>query len=288
MAEALPTLYTHPLAFNPTKAKLALEECNIKYTEKKIDILSGQNLEPWFLKINPGGWAPTLVVGENVICESAEIVKWADSQSPLGGDKVDREYIDEWVGKVNLWHGNLFALAFGSRGPVLKLFVEHKIKVAQSLAKKNPDLAEVYQRKIEALKKSVEDPTDKAKVDANKSQLISLLDEAESRLANSPFLAGQEYSIADVIFTSCLQRIPQVKLDKELIDPRANVKKYWATLKKRPSFKAVFGVQESPLSAAGVVLSALAKPIKGQFTVIRCWENKQKGCGGSWTERRSD
>ncbi|KAL3694018.1 hypothetical protein R1sor_007669 [Riccia sorocarpa] len=266
MAGALPTLYTYPLAFNPAKAKLALEECNIKYNEKKIDILSGQSLEPWYLKINPSGWAPTLVVGEDAICESAEIVKWADSQKPLGGDKVDRQYIDEWVGKVNSWDGNLFASAFGSGGPVLKLSAEHKIKVAQSLAKKNPDLAEVYQKKIEALKKSFEEPTDKAKADANKSQLISLLDEAESRLANAPFLAGQEYSIADVIFTPCLQRIPQVKLDKELIDPRANVKKYWATLKKRPSFKAVFGVQESPLSAAGVVLPALAKVFISKFT----------------------
>ncbi|KAL2633710.1 hypothetical protein R1flu_005189 [Riccia fluitans] len=259
MAATLPTFYTYPLAFNPAKAKLALEECNIKYVEKKIDILSGQSLEPWYIKLNPSGWAPTLVVGENILCESAEIVKWADSQSPLGGDKVDRDFIDEWVGKVDAWNGNLFAAAFGGAAGVLKFSAEHKIKVAQAQAKKNPDLAEVYQKKIESIKTTIDEPTDKAKAEANKSQLVTLLDEAESRLASSSFLAGEEYSIADVIFTPCLQRIPQVKLDKELIEPRANIKKYWASLKKRPSYKKVFGVQDSPISAVGIALPALAK-----------------------------
>ncbi|BFI30851.1 ganglioside-induced differentiation-associated protein 1 [Marchantia polymorpha subsp. ruderalis] len=267
MAGALPVFYTYPLAFNPAKAKIALDECNIKYVEKKIDILSGQSLEPWFLKLNPGAWAPTLVVGENVICESAEIVKWADAQgTPLGGDKVDRQFIDQWVQKVDNWDGNLFAAAFGPAGGVLKITTEHKIKICEAQAKRNPDLAELYQKKAAAMKAQIEEPNDKAKCEANKAQLISLLDEAESRLATASYLAGEEYSIADVIFTPCLYRIPQVKLDKELIESRNNVQKYWASLKKRPSYKKAFGVSESPLSTASTVIPAFGKILLSKIT----------------------
>jgi glutaredoxin len=70
------TFYTYPLAFNPAKAKLALEEKGIKYVEKKIDIIGSEALEPWYIKLNPAGSAPTLVVGEKVIPESADIIRF--------------------------------------------------------------------------------------------------------------------------------------------------------------------------------------------------------------------
>lgn len=252
-----PKLYTYPIAFNPAKAKLAFEEHGIKYTEKKVDIFGGGSLDPSYLKINPHGWVPSLVIGETVITESADIVKWTDEQAPgpLGGDKVDRDFIADWIPKVDAWDGNLFVAAFGSLGDVLKTTTDYKVKVAEANAKKYPDLAELYNEKVAALKGSGE-PIDGT---ANKAQIVALLDEAETRLSNSKFLAGDEYTIADVIFTPCLQRIPFVKLEKELIDPRENVKKYWLALKKRPSYKKVFGVADSQLSTLLLVGPTLAK-----------------------------
>jgi glutathione S-transferase len=263
------TLYAYPLAFQPAKAKLALEEHGIKYTEKKVDIFSGQSLEPWYLKINPNASVPSLVSGETTITESAGIVRWTDEQEngPLGGDKVDKEFIEEWISKVDTWDGNLFAAAFGSVGGVVKLTTEHKIKIAEANVKKYPDLAELYTKKVSSLKAGgATEFEDKEKAEANKAQLVALLDEAESRLSKTKYLAGEEYSNADVIFTPVIYRIFLVKLEKELLDPRENVKKYWLGLKKRPSYKKTFGTSDSKLSSAALVLPAFAKIYLAKLT----------------------
>lgn len=255
------TLYSYPLAFNPAKAKLALEEHGIKYTEKKVDIFGGGSLDPSYIKINPNGWVPSLVAGDVTITESLDIIKWTDEQppGPLGGDKVDREFISEWMPKVDAWDGNTFLAAFGTLGGVLKTTTEYKIKVAEANAKKYPDLAELYNKKVAGMKAAGEKGGEKEVGEANKAQLVAILDEAEARLTNNKYLAGEEYSIADVIFTVCLYRIPMVKLDQELIDPREKVKNYWAEVKKRKSYKKVFGVSDSGLSTALLVAPVLAK-----------------------------
>lgn len=46
-----------------------------QYTEKRIDIMNGQALEPWYMRLNPHGWSPTLVTEKEVLTESMEIIK---------------------------------------------------------------------------------------------------------------------------------------------------------------------------------------------------------------------
>lgn len=138
--------------------------------------------------------------------------------------------------------------------------------MAESYAKKNPDLADVYKKKIETLNRLSAEPSDKAKVDGSKAQLVGLLDEANSRLNSTKYLAGDEYSMADVIFTPVLYRIPQVGQEKELLDPRVNVKKYWGELKKRPSFKTTFAATENPFLAATTALPSLGNILYSKIT----------------------
>jgi hypothetical protein len=194
--------------------------------------------------------------------------RWTDEQKqgPLGGDKVDREFVREWVSKVDAWDGNFFVAAFGSLGAILKTTTEHKIKVAEANAKKYPELADLYTKKAAGMRAAGDESGMKEKGEVNKAQLVALLDEAEARLSKTKYLAGDEYSNADAIFTPVLYRIPSVKLDKELIDPREHVKKYWLGLKKRPSYKKCFGTADSQLSTAGLVLPALGKIYLSKLT----------------------
>jgi hypothetical protein len=194
--------------------------------------------------------------------------RWADEQGngPLGGDKVDRKFVTEWITKVDSWDGNLYAAANSPAGSVLKISNNHKMKVAEAYAKKNPDLADVYKKKIETLKKINAEPSDKAKVDGNKAQLIELLDEANSRLTTSKYLGGDEYTMADAIFTPVLNRLPQMGAEKELLEPRANVKRYWGDLRKRPNFKSAFAATQNPFLAAGTALPSLGSILYSKVT----------------------
>jgi hypothetical protein len=68
---------------------------------------------------------------------------------------------------------------------------------------------------------------DAAAGEANRQQLVGLLDEAEQQLATSPYLAGQAYSVADVIFTPVLFRLGMAGKTGEYLKPRPNVSEYY-------------------------------------------------------------
>ena len=80
--------------------------------------------------------------------------------------------------------------------------------------KENPDLAPLYQEKLDAMAaagKAIADPAASAK---NDRVLDGLLDTAESRLKASgaeAWLAGPAYSLADVLLTVLLFRIEMGK-----------------------------------------------------------------------------
>lgn len=240
----------------------------LQYNEEKIDLFNGDSLEPWYLKINPQASAPSLVVGDEKITDSVEIIRWADRQgAPLGGDSVDRAFVDEWLNKVSAWDGNLFVAANTPGGAVLKVSTEYKIKVAEANAKKNPDMADLYKEKISAMTKNlIENPNNEKVTEDNRKQLGALLDEANARLANNKYLAGPAYSMADVIFTPVLYRIYQLKFDSQYLDSRPNIKRYYQELEKRPSYKAVFGTSDNPIAAAGEVIPSIGKVVVDKVT----------------------
>lgn len=68
---------------------------------------------------------------------------------------------------------------------------------------------------------------DAAAGEANRQQLVGLLDEAEQQLATSPYLAGQAYSVADVIFTPVLFRLGMAGKTGEYLKPRPHVSEYF-------------------------------------------------------------
>lgn len=234
-------------------------ECT-QYTEKRIDIMSGQALEPWYMRINRHGWSPTLVTGKDVFIDSMDIIKWVDRQGPsLGGEAVNSTYVSEWLSKVDAWDGNLFMMANGSAGGLFKYITKWKIKVAQSHAARNADLSDIYTKKIASMRSILHDVDDAATVEANQRELAALLDEAEVRLAQSKFLAGDQYSMADTIFTPVVYRLYAMRKEQEYLHLRTRVREYYQLLKQRPSYNKVFGFSDSGLASASLFLPALIK-----------------------------
>lgn len=68
---------------------------------------------------------------------------------------------------------------------------------------------------------------DAAAGEANRKQLATLLDEAEQQLSRTPFLAGEAYSVADVMFTPVLFRLGMANKTGEYLKPRPNVSSYF-------------------------------------------------------------
>ena len=78
-------LHHHPLSVCSMKVRLALEEKGLPRSGRVIDIVQKQEqLEPWYLKLNPKGVIPTLEVRNGttqVVTNSADIIRHIASLS---------------------------------------------------------------------------------------------------------------------------------------------------------------------------------------------------------------
>lgn len=157
------TLYTDSSP-NGFKITIALEELGLAYRLQHVKIDEGENGHPEFLRLNPHGRIPVLVDESSGITlfESAAILLYlADMTGRLLpiAPKVRWEAL-QWL----MFHSSSVGPIMGQRVH-FELFAEDK----------NPDAIARYRR---------------------------LMDEAfatlDSRLAGHPYLAGDEYSIADI------------------------------------------------------------------------------------------
>ncbi|GAB4813824.1 hypothetical protein N2152v2_000870 [Parachlorella kessleri] len=275
---ALPILYDYPLAYYPAKPRLMLVEKGVPYTTKAsalwlsslvvfINLFNGQSLCPAYLRTNPQGLVPFLVVGDKAIGESLDITKYVDENlggPALGGDRVDRAFIEQWGKEVHEWDGNLFFAANGGDQvkSILGKLILFRERYAKARMKENPDLAPLYKERLAAMAAAAKAIEDQAAIDKNDKILNELLDTAESRLKASGaegWLAGPTYSLADVLLTVLLFRIEMGKQQAKFIEPRPALNSYYKRVQQRPSWNKVFGPALSGFTAARLFLPALAK-----------------------------
>ena len=98
-------LYHHPLSVCSMKVRLALEEKGLAWSGRVIDIVKKQEqLEPWYLKLNPKGVIPTLEYRNGttkVLTDSAVIIRFIASLSQgnalLPQGESDNQLLDKLI-----------------------------------------------------------------------------------------------------------------------------------------------------------------------------------------------
>ncbi|KAJ5960352.1 uncharacterized protein N7479_007502 [Penicillium vulpinum] len=194
------TLYTWPTP-NGIKASITLEELGIPYKAEFIDINSSSNpqKEEWFLKINPNGRIPALLDGSTRVFESGAIMSYLT-------DKYDTDRKISYAPGTPEHAEQTSWLMFqmGGLGPM-----QGQANHFRLFANTRSDYA--IQRYINETKR-----------------LFSVL---ESRLKESPYLAGDKYTIADIASFSWVRGAP-VTLEIDLSEFPA-LKKWVEEIDKR-------------------------------------------------------
>lgn len=104
-----------------------------------------------------------------------------------------------------------------------------------------PNLASAYHCKLREEWETEDNLRNPEVLRRSEEHLISLLDEVETKLSGTPFLVGEEFSMADVFLMPVLARLELLNLQDEYIYSRPNIAKYWEVVKQRPSYKKVVG-----------------------------------------------
>ena len=51
----------------------------LRWKDYIVDLTKFENMEPWYVKLNPNAYVPTMLVENNTpVCESIDIIKYMD------------------------------------------------------------------------------------------------------------------------------------------------------------------------------------------------------------------
>ncbi|MYD46741.1 MAG: glutathione S-transferase family protein [Gammaproteobacteria bacterium] len=186
-------LYDQQNAPNPRRVRIFLAEKGVTYDRKQLNIVKAENLSPEFLSINPRGRLPTLVLDDgSILDESVAICRYVEELYPdpplMGTDTLSRARIEARQRHIEfdglLPASEVYRNAyprFQTRG------------VGGNVGEINaiPDL-----------------------VSRGKTLMWIFFARLEEELNQSPYIAGEEFSIADITalctvdFATTYARIP--------------------------------------------------------------------------------
>lgn len=227
-------LYHHGSSVCAAKVRMVLAEKGLNWKGHYLDILTGEQFDPDYLKLNPKGVVPTLVDDGEVIRESTLICEYLDEKfpdTPLKPDspagKVRMRYwskfIDEYV------HAMCAVLTFTTshRHTINRLGPEG---VEEYLSKTpNPDLE---RRKREWLTLGFDGP----EVVKAVRTFDTMLKDMDKALAENEWLAGDTFSLADICVIPYVNRLDVFNMLAQWPPQRPRVMDWFARMKARPSF----------------------------------------------------
>lgn len=72
------TLYNAPQSTCSQRVRFVLNAKGIAFAEHRLDLFSGDQLKPEYLKINPNGVVPALIHNGQAVLDSAVIIEYLD------------------------------------------------------------------------------------------------------------------------------------------------------------------------------------------------------------------
>lgn len=195
-----------------------------------------ENLEPWYIKLNPNGVVPTIDHNGRILCESCVILEYLDDVFPeiplRPADPYDRAMMRIWLDKAEfVVHKNINVISHNRRHSAAASGVDEATWLKQ--AEKYPKL----DYRTERIRRVHEGVSTEQEAHAE-ACLAELMDEMEATLSNHPWLAGDEFSLADISITPYIQRFEVNGLTR-LIDwsTRRAVGNWWRRVTARPSYE---------------------------------------------------
>ena len=200
-------LYGMGVSFNVAKVRYCLNYLNLKYDWAQTSPISGENRTPEFMNICPTGKIPAIDLDGFKLFESNSINRYlaAIHNSPIyPQDAKKRAIVDAWMDYV-------------------------AIHVAQALGR--------------VLFNRVFAPMTGQKVDQESIKVgLEFLDKyfpvLEKQLSQNPYLAGKEFSLADINLLAILDPCELAQIDS--INKFPSLKKWRAGLKSQPFYQKCY------------------------------------------------
>jgi glutathione S-transferase len=199
-------LYGVGLSSNVSKVRYCLNFLNLKYDWAQTNPMAGENKTEEFLRISPSGKIPAIEVDGFKLFESNAIIRYlaAVNNSPIyPQDAKKRATIDAWLDYV-------------------------AIHVAHAIGRVlfNRSFAPMMGQKV-----------DQESIRVGLEFLDKYFPVLEKQLSENPYLAGKEFSIADINLLSVLDPSELAQIS---IEQYPAIKKWRAGLKSQPFYQQCY------------------------------------------------
>ena len=216
------------------RVRLCLEEKGLDYESHPVALEKMEHHTPAYLRINPNGVIPTLVHDGKAIYESGTICEYVDEAfegPPLRpADAYQRANMRNWIRHADERIGNLIIFNW-VHGLAKTASKWSDAELAERL--KNIPSKERQQAWIRAARKPY---TEEERAEA-RAKLVEMVGRMEKTLAETAWLAGERYSIADIALVPFVKRIEEEIAPDAVTSARhPRVAEWWNTIQARPAF----------------------------------------------------
>jgi glutathione S-transferase len=226
------TLYHNDMSVCAAKVRTALGEKNLKWDGVHLDLRAGDTQRPEYLKLNPNAVVPTLVHDGRVLVESTVICEYIDDQWPDAplkpADGWGRAQMRLWTKQLDEGvHAAVGTLSFG-------IAFRHQwlARPSQDRADWLANIPQVDRR--QRLQSILEHGLQSPYFEPALRRYAALFAAMESTLSETKWLAGNQFSLAEVGYAPYLARLRHLGIDT-LFERNPHVAEWAQRVGDRPS-----------------------------------------------------
>jgi glutathione S-transferase len=224
------------------KVRLCLFEKGLRFDSRLLDLQKFEQHRPEYLAVNPNGVVPTLVHNGRPVIESSIINEYIDDAFPdvrlKPSDPIARA-------RMRLWTKYSDEVAYKA----VYVPTWHKLRHRAAAGLANDTVAETLARvptseRRQRWEQMANGGYSEAELAEAEDKMRACLDRAEAGLSEGEWLAGDEYSLADIAMVPFIDRIKNLR--PEFLTPGAYPKltDWYVRLGAREAFQRAFHFTE--------------------------------------------
>jgi len=235
-------LYNASSSYYSMIARYALFEAAIPFENRRMDIhLAKEQLDPWYIAINPKMTVPSLMDGPHIWTDSQDILNYAASRAD-GLWMDNNEELKLNIQQIVYAHYNItierltFSKALTSI-PFLRFVVPHRLcRTIKKLEKENKSMQnQAIEAKIILNKQRLAFFTEGSLLEKLKLERKSVCNFIEKLPAPGDLLFGDKISSADIVVAALFTRLRMIG-EYDLVEYRA-LTSWYERIQERPAFK---------------------------------------------------
>ncbi len=210
------------------RVRWLFDEKGLPWTSHEIDLGRKENLEDWYLNINPKGLVPAIVDDGVPVTESCDILFYIEEKFPkpsfIPDDSAQAASMSDWVNLANKIHVKAIkTYTYATTGIKTKSRSD-----MERYAEIQPDkeLVEFHQKSLEGFTKE--------EIETAMNMIREVFERMENRLKDHEYLIGDTMTLADIAWVPQHVLFSRIGFD---FSPYPNIDAWAKRLGSRPAFK---------------------------------------------------